>query len=396
MPTDVLAPAWDLEVGGRRLGDGYRALVSRVSVEGSTDGADELTVEASAQDPDSGAYRLLGETILGPGSLVVASMGYVGGLEVLGRFRMVREEAEYPESGAPTVTLRGYSAEADLGARTKPWAVSGSVGISDVVRKVARDAGLTVTATSVEDVPAKLSGGYAKKAGKSDLVALQELAAIAGLPNPWVRYDPVAKVDVLFFRRPNVRTQSRVARFWYDPTGSASGVRTLRSFSPTLDLSGVPTKLELAGWDEAQQRAYLVVAEVGGAQEPTILRGSEVASYQIRSGAAVRAKALGSGAGDAAERLAVPHLRTEAEAVAFAKAWVSTRNLAFLTARAKVVGVPEVWPNTIHDFAGLAKHHAGLYLVDRAAHSIDASGYSLDLDLSRVVVEKASASSSAL
>lgn len=388
---DLLAPAWDLLINGRSLPPAYRALVSSVEVDATGDGADELVVNVTVRDPVSGAWRFVGETMLGPGTEVVVLLGYGRDLVPVQSFTMVREETSY-SSGAPTATLRAYSAEARMGVRMAPISIAGPVTVGEVLRRLAEASGITYRPDLVDQPARQLSAGFAKEKGKSDLVALQELATLSGLPaaGVHVRYDAASRRDVLHFRAPNVRRQERVARFVWDARGS--GASTLRSFNPTLDLAGVPTRVEVSGWDPESQAPFVVIGEVtGGRQEPTVLRGAAASGYGVTSGSKIRANALGADADGATEALSVPHLRTAEDALSFARGWIETRNLAFLTARATTIGTPHVWAGDIIQIGGVAPVHEGLWLVDHVKHVVGTGGYTLDMDLSRVVQERSTA-----
>ncbi len=399
MGTEGLAPTWELLINGAAaLSPGYRALIRSITVDADVDGAAELLIEADAWDPVDQCFRLAGENVLAPGNLITVRLGYAGeDLVNVQRFRVVREETIYPENGTPNVRITAYSAETALGEATEPRSWPSPSTDSEIVRELAEAAGLTVTADSLEDTPER-QASRVKAKGTSDLVFLQSLAVANGYGAPLVRYDPDLDADVLYFRPLKVDPAAELTLTYnVHLAGSALGSGNLLSFNPTLDLHGVPTAVEVTGWDADKQEAIVVIMRIEDAgQDPTILTGADAdqyrKAYKIKGGSEMRARALQDGKAASAERteyLAVPHLRTVEDAVAWATRWIDTRNRAFLVANATTLGIPTLWPGQVHQVDGVADSHAGLWHVSGVKHAISGSGYRCDLALERVLVDAA-------
>lgn len=384
---DLAAPRWALEVSpGVFLGEDLRRLVRSVTCDATLDGADELVIVATGWDSVGRRFRFVGETILGPGSLVVLWAGDGRQLRPIQRFRMAREEVSYDDRGV-RVTLRGYSAEAQLVETTAPRAWSGPSVDSEIAREIAAAHNIGTTSTSL-DPTGETPGGRLKKAGDTDWQLLQQLAQAQGYGPPWVRYDADSGRDVLYFRAQRLDQQPHVATFrWGVPDP------TLLQFSPSLSLQGVPTSVEVVGWDAAAGQPIRVVARVNGAAgETTVQIGPDVGqlSQEIKSGSKLRARVLKDGGADPdlPEIVSVPALPTAEAAEAWARRWLRTQSTAAQVARATTVGHVDAWPGQAHRFAGLAPHHEGLWYAVGVRHVWDARGYRLDWDLERIVEEQ--------
>ena len=391
--ADTFAPNWDmqLETGEYLSATGYLALVQSVAVDATIDGADELVITAVARDPTEGRYRFMGEAILAPGNTVVVLMGYGYNLVALQRFTIVAEEGNYPDGGVPTVTIRGYSAEHGLGQYTGERIYKGPAKASDVAKAIADEFALAYDDDTVETTD-DVDDGWIKPKGTSDLEFLQQLAVQAGFGPPMVRYDADKGADVLYFRATKVDPSTQITLV-YNPHDAGADLPsgTLRSFQPSIDLSGVPTKVQIVGWDAVKQEAVVVIMELTDeGQETQVLTGKSAAQvgYKITSASGMVLQQLESGSDPAKEKgdsYHLPQLTTTDQAVAFGREWLATRNRAAVTGRATVLGDQSLWIGQVHDFQGLAETHNGLWEVTGCRHVMDDKGYTVELDVARVL-----------
>lgn len=396
-----LAPGWDLHVNGEPLPAEYKALIQSVSVDATVDGADELVVQALAWAPDKTGvrYRFVGDNAMSLGNEVIAFAGWNDGeIVALQRFRIMRLEPSFPAQGVPTVTIRGYSAEHRLVEFTGARQFERGIPDSEIVREIAEEHGLTVTADSLADTEQEAPRARIKKAGTTDWTFLQQLAAANDYGPPYVRYDEGLDADVLFFRPTSLENQETIATFIYDPieAGSQEPSGTLWSFNPSLSLAGVPTRLEVIGWDPVAQEPIILTLEItdGGLAPITIRRGDpeEVTEF-VRSGAQLQVTVLDNAPNAEPEKREVVvselDMTTTDDARAFAERWYRTRLQAFAVARARVVGYEQLWIAQVHRFEGVPALFAGLWETLGVRHVVDGDGYRCDLDLSRVVEEDA-------
>ena len=107
------------------------------------------------------------------------------------------------------------------------------------------------------------------------------------------------------------------------------------------------------------------------------------------SGSALQVEVLGNAAqsseGNKRESLHVATVASREGALAFARRWIRTRNLAFMVARARTVGDGSLWIGQVHTFEGLAPIHSGRWQISRVRHSMTSAGYVCDMDLLRVL-----------
>lgn len=395
---EFFAPRFEIRVNGRALPPEYAALIASVRVEATQDGADELEIDASAWDGVGQRFRILGEDVLMAGNSCVVWGGYGQNLEPLQRFRLLREEAQYPSGEMARVRIRGYSAVHRLAEAKAARAYEAGATDAQIAQAIAEEAGIGWTTDSIPPT-APLQGPRVKESGASDWDFLVGLAAANEYGPPLVRYDAATDRDILYFRPLSWRVQRERARFVRSPwlAGTDAPAGTLLEFEASLSLAGVPTRVEVVGWDATAQAPIRVAVEIReDGQEPLItdLSGTiREVSDGIRSGSQLYVTVLnaGSDAPESAKAEVIPvyAVRTTEDAVAWAMRWIRTRNQAFLVGRATTIGWPRLWTGQIHEFAGLAPHHNGLWYVESCAHVWDRGGYRCDLDLSRVLDESA-------
>jgi len=397
---DRTAPAWDLEINKKPLPDDVRALIQAVSVKATVDGADELVIRAVAWSQREQRYRLIGESTFAPGNRVVVSMGYAADdLEVLQRFRLVRSEDSYPPTGPPRTVVRGYSPEYELAEHMTERQWPGTVTASQVAEDIAADHGLRATGDSIPGSSIEYAD-LLKPRGTSDWEFLRRLALTEGYGPPLVRYDADQRADVLYFRPQDLATQENRVLMVYNRTVAGGGMIPtndeveLLSFSPTLSLAGVPTKVRVTGWSVELQTAYVVTAGLEtGIADPVIFDGTPAEIASLEGGATLKVSVGEDGEtesdADDLEEVAI-YIESEADAIEFARAWVARRSAAYLVARGSLQGAPGVWVGEIHEVAGVADVHAGLWEIEAITHTITGSSFRSQFDATRVLVDEPS------
>lgn len=402
MADDRWAPAWDLTINDTaKLTDRHRSLIRSMDVLASVDGADTLTIQAEAWDSLDGVYRFAGETILGPGNYVKVYAGYTGvPLRPLQRFQVISEEVDYAEDGVK-VNIRALSAAMYLVDYTQARKFPIGMTDSEIARAIAEDHGLLIWGSSLEDTPPRVPDvGRVKTQGTTDLDFLKALAIANKFGPPYVRWDEGTDQDVLYFRTTRISDQPARARFVYNPPISGiTGVSpqaTCYKFNPILRIAGVPTAVQVIGWDPVAQEPIAVTVEITAeGQKTTILKGREVKNYpaEIKSGSQLQVAILDSSKAadktDKVEAFSKMTLTTTDTAVEWAARWLDTRSRAFVTASARVVGWEDLWILQTHEWAGTAAVHEGLWEVQEVKHTLAPGPYVCDVELVRVLEEAA-------
>jgi len=146
--AEILAPIVLLEINGQRLSrDMTRELLS-FSYEDHEKALDLM--EITFADP----YRqLIDHPLLQEGHEVRARFGYVTNLSPT-KVAVIKEISyDFPESGAPTITLKAYDNGCKLSAEQvqRVWEASGGVRASEIATTIATEHGLTPVVTPTID-----------------------------------------------------------------------------------------------------------------------------------------------------------------------------------------------------------------------------------------------------
>lgn len=383
-------PRWELEVAQDRFLDGtLRARVSSIQLEATTDGADQLTIEASMWDDRARRYVFGPGEPLALGSEVVVWAGYGSDLHALQGFRIVSHEPRLVAGEAPTLRAIGYSAEHRLVAAERDRVFAGPIADSEIASRIAQAHGLGLAQL---DTTASREAGRVKAKGDSDWLFLRQLATANGFGSPFTSWNARTRRADLHFGVTDLRRQAELVTWRLRVDDAAAS--TLLSFSPETSIGDCPTAVEVTGYDPARGEAITVTVTIDqGAQSPVAYTGRPTGPVdpRLRSGTQVQLAifAGGSSTPDGEQReivsLGEGAPRTEEELVAWAKRWLATRNRAFMRARAETIGYHAAWPGKVHRFAGLPPEYEGLWEADAVSHKWDAGGWRCSWDLSRVL-----------
>jgi phage protein D len=142
--------------------------------------------------------------------------------------------------------------------------------------------------------------------------------------------------------------------------------RSLRSFVPTLSLSGQFNKVTVRGWNIDKKAAVVGVADLDtvkaklGEKAPEVARIAAANRQEVVISAAVETK-------EAAEAEALSRLVSRASAV--------------ITGKAMLIGRPDIRPGDKAHIAGIGTRFSGTYEVFKVEHTLDDKGFSTSIDL---------------
>lgn len=351
-------PSFVITVGGVELRHGFSVDVLSVSLTDGCSQADTFSFTVKERHAEPGRFPA-GGTLnwLDSGTLeekkeVAIELGYLGNMaqRFLGVITTITPT--FPESGVPTVAVRGQSLYDRLLKQcdTKPFRKKTDSGIAG---EIATLLGLSST---VDDTVAEHplvssgSGTYAS--------ILQERAGRIG-------FELTVKERTLYFQKPRylVDKGAQLTLEWG---------RTLKSFSPTLSTYRKVTHVKVRASQTTNGRGKDPVADSVGPGEERARLGSRTASE-------IAMELSGKNEILAEDHLAVS--QQEAREVALAK--LEASSLEFITGRGSCNGNPALKARTVIELKGLGARFSGNYYVTSVTHTIDSSGYRCDFEVKR-------------
>ncbi|MCB1936786.1 MAG: phage late control D family protein [Nitrosomonas sp.] len=338
MNQDIYTPAFGINIENISMNELFLKTVTRVSVDQYTNKPASFSLQVN--DSNFGSSNEMQE-LLAEGRQIEIFMGYAQAMQSLIKGEIVAIGFELDESGGFILTVEGFDR---LHAATR-----GSVFEKfeekqtdrDIVRKVAKSLHLNATVDHIEP-----RQGDQIQNQENNLELLEYLARMNGFFF-WV------EGDTLFFKKNPVESKVVLTRG-----------KNLTSLSARLSTSGQVDTIEVRGWDAAQKKAFSARAKSNHSRA-FVSRLVPTGQMQI-SGLA----------GASSERIiyADGKVRTIAEAQAMADAEMAEQRRALLTAEGSAIGNPDIRPGSIVDLENMGRF-SGEYVVEKAQHMIDQSGY---------------------
>lgn len=351
-------PGFVINVGGVELRHGFSVDVLSLSLTDTCNQADTFSFTVRERHgeqgrfPSGGALTWLDSGTLEEGKEVAIELGYLGNLTCRFQGVVTTMSPTFPESGVPTITVRGQSHYARLLKQSdaKPFKEKTDSGIAGEIATLL-ELGSTVDDTTAEHpLVSSGSGTYA--------AILQERAGRIG-------YEVVVKEKTLYFQKPRylVEKGAQLTLEWG---------RSLSSFTPTLSTYRKVTHVKVrASQTTLAQGKDAVSAQAGPGEERAKL-GTKSAS-EIANSLAGKNELL------AEDHLAVS--QEEAREVALAK--LEASSLEFITGKGTCKGNPGLKARMVIELKGLGARFSGCYYVTSVTHTIDGSGYRCDFDVKR-------------
>jgi uncharacterized protein len=352
-------PHFEVKIEGRNLPQDLVRDVVDVTYRDKVDEIDsfELTVnnwDASArkfkyEPPSSPAYRELFD----PGRELVLSMGYFGNAREMIRGRITTLEPSYPESGSPTLSVRGLNVLHSFRLKQHTWSWTNARD-SDIAEEIGR-------LPRSDDRPGL---GFRVK---PDSTARGEEPR---LPNVFMnnQYDIVFLLDRARRRGYTVflatdeegeylhfGPQPRARRVEYELEWGAS----LTQFRPTLTTANQVSKVTVRGWDRSTRRAVEFTAELG--------RDVPIDGDLHSSGVA---RAI-----EGVEVITDPPARSREEARRRAIERLRDGRQGMVTATGATVGLPDLRASNKVNVVLGGSRLEGVYFVTGTTHQINANGY---------------------
>jgi phage protein D len=339
---DTFAPRADIRVAGVTLAaDVSRHLLS-VRYDNSLELADMFTVVL-----DNSGHRFTDSPLFELGKNVEIHLGYGDKLTPMMLGEIASIEPDFPESGAPTFTIRGYDKSHRLRHEMPDRPAFRFSNDSAIAAQIALEAGLI----PVVD-PAPFSHSALHRAS-TDMALLKERAAANF-------FDVYVWWDKLYFRFPRPQTEAPVLEWGTN----------LSSFSPRVANSGMAGMQVVRGY--SQELAQSVV----GVMSATAL---DLDSILERLGSA----ALGALTGLGRRVVRGRPVTTPLDAIALAKSLLQQLLEGMYEATGTCVGLPELRAGRFVSVRGVGQRFTGMYRLKRVVHTLDSRGFRSEFEVTQ-------------
>jgi phage protein D len=328
-----------------------------VSITETINQADSFTFTVREHNPAPGRFAggeltWLDNHTFDENNKIQIEIGYRGRRAIRLRGKITGMAASFPESGAPTLTVRGLSDYNELFRRRRRKPFDDKTD-SEIASEIADDLNLK---PDVEDT--KVKHKLVSPEGATYAAILLERASR-------LNYEVKVDFDKLIFRRPTYLTNPQ-------PTLTLTWGRDLRSFTPNISTNKMVSQAE----------ARNTQTNSGGPK--TALAGSVKAS-EIRPVLGTISGLAESGNKFKQNRLLLTdqRLSSPTEATTVTRAAMEQRAIEYITANGSCIGNPALTSRKVVSLQGLGKRFSGRYYVTSTTHSIDANGYRTEFNAKR-------------
>jgi hypothetical protein len=275
------------------------------------------------------------------GNRVEIGMGFVGNTKKLIVGEITAVSADFPSSGAASLTVEGFDLLHKLsrGNAYRRWegpTPNSGMPDSTIVVQIVSDIQM---APDVDTTPARNEPRVQNHI--SDLAFLQLLAKLNGF-YVW------ADGSTIHFKQQRPPA-TNLSMEWG---------KTLMSFSPRLTTAGQVDSVEVRGWDPVQKQSVSAMANrTGDSLAPT-------GQTQI---------AQGSG-GASALSIADASVTSAQDAQAYAQSIIAGQQQSGVTGSGVSVGQPDMQAGSTLDLGGIGRF-SGTYVVNQVTHTLGSGGY---------------------
>jgi phage protein D len=365
------SPYFEIRIKGTDLKHGVTVDVLSVSVTDTANQADSFSITVRDRHSEPGRFaggaklKWMDSGLFDEGNEVEIKLGYAKALGFRGDITAV--SASFPESGLPTLNVRGFSHYHRLQRyqRNRPFVAK---TVSGIAEEIAGNMGLGSKVDRVD-----LKRPYEATQNLTYAEILKQRADPIDF-EVVVKYNEESKRSTLYFQKPGYLAS-------LSPALTLEWGKDLRSFSPSLSTYNIVTEVGV----RASQTSH------GGKKEPLIGKAS-VGDLKPKMGAKTGPEI----AEDCFKRMRpkdVPNpmlhihqdrdIELPKEASEVAKAQLRRKALDFISGRGSCAGNPKLRARTVIELKGLGERFSGKYYVTSATHTIDAGGYRTDFEVKR-------------
>jgi len=359
--SNYFAPAFQVIVNGSHLLADVSRNIESITVTSMPDTMDTFTFTLTntlpkmrwTHPPDGDLFR--------PGSSVLITMGYVDDLRQMIDGEITSMTATFPADGVPTVEISGHSRMHRLRGSNTTRTFQNTTD-AQVVQQIAQANNL-----QAETDDTQVQYEYLIQPNQNDLDFLKQRAGR-------IHFEILVQGTKLIFRKAQDDQPNSYTLVWAGPQQAfASGPNTfpLKSFSSDLNLLEPVSNVQRRGYDPATKQA--LISKAGPSDQTTTMGGSQ-------RGSDLPKDAFGTERNEV--NVSTPFASQE-EGDQDVKARLNQKSKQLLKGTAETIGIPELRSGQNVQLVGLGPHFDGVYSIDQATHTINESGYSTSLDVSR-------------
>jgi phage protein D len=330
-PEPFYVPSFQVKIEGRKLPNDVLNDVTQVTYKDKVDDLDSFEITVNNWDADQLRFKYeppekgIGG-MFDPGQRIELYIGYVKNLRKMLIGVITTLQPNFPETGAPTLTVTGVNILHGFRKKQHTWSWEGKTD-SQIAREIALNPvsdnrpglGLRSQQLKTPNASEEKPEEFVFMNGQFDIVFLLERARQRGYTVQLeLRRDDKEQEQacLIFGRSESVR----------EVTYELEWGKTLASFRPTLQTANQIGKVTVRGWDRRAKRPI-----EGTAKLPQ--DGAANLDWQSRVGRAVN---------DRHEEITNQPVRTSAEAKSLAKKILGDQTRRMITASGVTVGLPDL------------------------------------------------------
>ena len=361
--VDYYAPNFRVDVEDREVDQTTKGDVLQVKVTMELEALTDFELTINNWDDRELFFKYSDTDMFDVGRRVLVKMGYADELLPMVSGMVTTLTPQFPDTGAPTLTVRGADRLFCLKDNKPPEGetlIYTNKADWQIAEIVAQRNGLETVLT--QEGPTREL--VLQNKDQDDAQFLIERASR-------VDFDVYMLTDAegqekLHFCRPTDGRDGRPVRVYRFLWG-----QNLISFSPTLTLSGQVSELTVRGWNPETKSVI-----VGTATQDDI-PGAGGAGI---SGPAAIAQCLGD-VGGRQEFVVDAPVENDEDARELAKSLLRRRAYEFMTGTGKVIGIPDLRPGDNVELDGLGVRFSGIWYVRKVTHTLGEAGYQTEFEV---------------
>jgi phage protein D len=362
--TDYYAPEYKIEVDGQILDEETKGDILDLKVAMDIDNMTSFDFTVNNWDDKNFDFKYSDKKTFNIGNVVHVHMGYADGLRSMVSGQISTLSPKFPESGPPTMAIRGLDGMFKLRDRQPaPDDVKKFVDKADweIAQIVGERNGMTVEVTK-EGVKHDL----VVQKNQDDAIFIVERAKRIDF-DCYVRTNPDSGESTLFFVKPTDARSGDTVHLYTFEWGTS-----LINFNPQLTLSSQVSKVTVRGWDPRTKSPIVYTSKDSDLPPPppgSGTSGPQSAQTNLNGKQQVVVDAP---------------VTSQQEAQDLAVSLLRERAYEFITGTGQVIGLPDLRPGYNLELKGLGKRFSGDYYIKKVEHSLGASGYLSRFEVRRV------------